>query len=96
MVCRRPASLLRWPCVALTPEEALAALAGLEPVRFNYKQDESEVYVGFIAEDVPGLVASEDRSSLSTMDIVAVLTRVVQQQQQKIAELEMRLDRDAR
>jgi hypothetical protein len=30
------------------------------------------------------------------MDIVAVLTRVVQQQQQKIAELEDRLDRDAR
>ena len=82
--------------VTLTPEEALAALAGLEPVRFNYKQDESEEYVGFIAEDVPGLVASEDRSSLSTMDIVAVLTRVVQQQQQKITELEMRLDRDTR
>ena len=82
--------------VTLTPEEALAALAGLEPVRFNYKQDQSEEYVGFIAEDVPGLVASTDRSSLSTMDIVAVLTRVVQQQQQKIAELEDRLDRDAR
>jgi hypothetical protein len=82
--------------VTLTPEEALAALADLEPVRFNYKQDQSEEYVGFIAEDVPGLVASTDRVSLSTMDIVAVLTRVVQQQQQKIAELEDRLDRDAR
>ena len=82
--------------VTLTPEEALAALADLEPVRFNYKQDASEEYVGFIAEDVPGLVASTDRSSLSTMDIVAVLTRVVQEQQQKIAELEDRLDRDAR
>lgn len=82
--------------VALTPEEALAALAALEPVRFNYKQDESEEYVGFIAEDVPGLVASTDRSSLSTMDIVAVLTRVVQEQQQKIEELENRLDNKSR
>jgi hypothetical protein len=82
--------------VALTPEEALAALVALEPVRFNYKQDESEEYVGFIAEDVPGLVASADRSSLSTMDIVAVLTRVVQEQQQKIAELEARLDSESR
>ena len=82
--------------VALTPEEALAALVALEPVRFNYKQDESEEYVGFIAEDVPGLVASSDRSSLSTMDIVAVLTRVVQEQQQKIAELEARLDSQTR
>jgi Chaperone of endosialidase len=78
--------------IALTPEEALAALVALEPVRFNYKQDLSEEYVGFIAEDVPALLASSDRSSLSTMDIVAVLTRVVQQQQQKISELEARLD----
>jgi len=78
--------------VSLTPEEALAALVALEPVRFNYKRDQSEEYVGFIAEDVPGLVASADRKSLSTMDIVAVLTRVVQEQQQKIAELEARLD----
>ena len=82
--------------VALTPDEALAALVALEPVRFNYKQDESEEYVGFIAEDVPGLVASTDRSSLSTMDIVAVLTRVVQEQQQKIEELENRLDNESR
>jgi len=82
--------------VALTPDEALAALVALEPVRFNYKQDESEEYVGFIAEDVPGLVASTDRSSLSTMDIVAVLTRVVQEQQQKIEELEIRLDNESR
>jgi endosialidase-like protein len=78
--------------IALTPEEALAALVALEPVRFNYKQDASEEYVGFIAEDVPALLASSDRSSLSTMDIVAVLTRVVQEQQQKISELEARLD----
>jgi len=81
--------------VALTPEEALAALVALEPVRFNYKRDVSEEYVGFIAEDVPGLVASSDRASLSTMDIVAVLTKVVQQQQQKIAELEARLDNES-
>lgn len=80
--------------VALTPEEALAALIALEPVRFNYKRDTSEEYVGFIAEDVPGLVASTDRMSLSTMDIVAVLTKVVQQQQQKIEELEARLDNE--
>lgn len=82
--------------VELTPEEALVALAGLEPVRFNYIQDDTEQYVGFIAEDVPALVSTNDRTSLSTMDIVAVLTRVVQQQQQKIAELEARLDRESR
>ncbi|MCH8072354.1 MAG: tail fiber domain-containing protein [Proteobacteria bacterium] len=76
----------------LTPEDALVALANLEPVTFNYKQDNQEQYVGFIAEDVPQLVASSDRTGLSAMDIVAVLTRVVQLQQQQIRELESRLE----
>ena len=44
--------------------------------------------MGFIAEDVPDLVATEDRRSLSPMDIAAVLTRVVKAQQQQIAVLE--------
>jgi hypothetical protein len=76
----------------LSPEEALAALAGLQAVKFNYKTDSTEDYVGFIAEDVPELVATADRSGLSAMDIVAVLTSVVQQQQKKIDELEARLN----
>ena len=76
---------------SLTIEDALAALAELEPVRFNYRSDDSETYVGFIAEDVPALVASEDRASLSPMDIVAVLTRVIQEQQARIEALEKRL-----
>ncbi len=48
--------------------------------------------MGFIAEDVPELVATSDRQGLSAMDIVAVLTKVVQEQQQKIEQLEARLD----
>jgi len=73
-------------------EEAVDALATLNPVKFNYKAEKDEEYVGFIAEDVPDLVATKARKSLSPMDIVAVLTKVVQQQQQKIAELEARLN----
>ena len=49
-----------------------------------------------IAEDVPGLVATKDRKGLSPMDVVAVLTKVVQdqktlleEQQKAIAELKM-------
>jgi len=76
---------------SLTIEDALAALAQLEPVQFNYRSDASETYVGFIAEDVPALVANEDRVSLSPMDIVAVLTRVIQAQQARIEELEQRI-----
>jgi hypothetical protein len=76
----------------LSAEEALETLDGLEPVRFNYRNDHQEDYVGFIAEDVPDLVAMQDRDSLSPMDIVAVLTRVVQEQQKKIEALEAKLD----
>ena len=75
----------------LNLEEALSALVALEPVRFNYRSDSGESHVGFIAEDVPDLVATADRKGLSTMDIVAVLARVVQEQQRRIEELEARL-----
>ena len=76
----------------LQVEAATAALMALQPVVFNYRNETGEDYVGFIAEDVPELVAVSDRDALSTMDIVAVLTRVVQEQQNKIKELESRLD----
>jgi len=61
-------------------------------VRYNYKTDADEGYVGFIAEDVPALVATQDRKGLSPMDVVAVLTKIVQEQNERIAELEARLD----
>ena len=61
-------------------------------MQFNYLSDASESHVGFIAEDVPDIVATNDRASLSTMDIVAVLTKVIQAQQDKIEELEARID----
>ena len=76
----------------LTVEEALAALVALQPVQYNYRNDAQETYVGFIAEDVPDLVAMGDRQGLSAMDIVAVLTKVVQEQQQQIESLEARLE----
>ena len=65
----------------LTYEEAKLALSELTPSKFNYKVDKDDEYLGFIAEDVPDLVATKDRKGLSPMDIVAVLTKVVQQQQ---------------
>jgi len=76
----------------LTQEEAISALEEAKSVKFNYKVTKDEEYVGFIAEDVPDLVATKDRQSLSPMDIVAVLTKVLQEQQKKIAKLEARLN----
>ncbi len=76
---------------SLSAADATAVLMALEPVVFNYRNEADEDYVGFIAEDVPDLVAVADRESLSAMDIVAVLARVVQAQQLKIRELEERI-----
>jgi len=76
---------------SLTSDEARAAVAALTPVKFVYRIDGSERHVGFIAEEVPALVATPDRRTLSPMDIVAVLTRVVQEQDRRIAELAARV-----
>jgi hypothetical protein len=63
----------------LSAEDAMQALAALDPVTFSYKSDRAWQHVGFIAEDVPQLVAAPDRKGLAPMDIVAVLTKVVQE-----------------
>ena len=78
--------------IVLSKQEAFDTLAGLNPVKYVYKADRAQQHVGFIAEDVPDLVATNDRKGLSSMDIVSVLTKVVQEQEgfiqehQKIAE----------
>jgi Chaperone of endosialidase len=73
---------------ALSGKEALETLVDLNPVKFIYKADTDKVnHVGFIAEDVPDLVATIDRKGLSTMDIVGVLTKAVQEQQKTISAL---------
>jgi hypothetical protein len=70
---------------------AFDALKGLEPVTFAYKANPGDMQVGFIAEDVPDLVATTDRKGLSSMDVVAVLTKVVKEQQRTIEEMQARL-----
>jgi hypothetical protein len=71
----------------------LGALKALQPVTFAYKASPGETMVGFIAEDVPDLVATADRKGLSSMDVAAVLTKVIQQQQQRtIEDLQTRLE----
>ena len=74
---------------------ALDAFEKLEPVSYVYKAHKEEPVVGFIAEDVPELVATKERKGIDAMEIVAVLTKVVKEQKkaleaqaEKIAELE--------
>lgn len=76
---------------SLTHGEALEALAHLTPVKFRYKAAPKETHVGFIAEEAPDLLVATDKSGMSPMDVVAVLTRVVQDQQRTIEELKARL-----
>jgi Chaperone of endosialidase len=77
----------------LSTQEAKIALKDLNPVKFSYKTDRSEnLHLGFIAEDVPDLLAAHDKRSIGPLDVVAVLTKVVQEQQSTIASLIDRLN----
>jgi len=71
---------------SLSSSKAMDALEQLNPVEFNYKVDSGEKHLGFIAEDVPDLVASKDRKHMSPMDVVAVLTKALQDQQEILQE----------
>jgi hypothetical protein len=77
----------------LRTEEALETLKNIKPIKFNYKHDpEKETNLGFIAEDVPDLVATKGRKGMVSMEVVAVLTKVVQKQQEMIEKLTERID----
>ncbi len=70
----------------LTASEAMKVLEGLNPVTFRYKNDLEEKQAGFIAEEVPELVATKEHNSLSALEIVAVLTKVVKEQRGTVEE----------
>lgn len=80
---------------SLELDTALEALTSLKPVTYKYKSEDDELQAGFIAEDVPELVATKSRKELSPMDFVAVLTKVVQDQQSRIEVQEEKLNRQA-
>lgn len=76
----------------LSGQEAIEILTNLKPVKFVFRGDREEKWrVGFIAEEVPAIAASADRTMISQMDIVGVLTKVVKEQQTTISELAERV-----
>jgi len=77
---------------SITLDEAVDTLDKLDPVKFNYKTNKDEDYLGFIAEDVPELVATNERKGVAPFDVIAVLTKVVQQQQKAITKLEKKIE----
>ena len=70
--------------VTLDADRALEALRHLTPVKFAYRDDPGTQHLGFIAEDVPELVAEADRQSVPVMDVAALLTRIVKDHQVQI------------
>jgi Chaperone of endosialidase len=77
---------------ALTAGEASDILKNLDPVRYNRKAARDQrAQLGFIAEHVPSSVASADGKAIVPDEIVAVLTRVVKDQQQMIQNLEQKV-----
>ncbi|MCG8671924.1 MAG: tail fiber domain-containing protein, partial [Pseudomonadales bacterium] len=60
-------------------ETAMKAFAKLRPVTYNYKAQKDELVTGFIAEEVPELVAQNGRKGLAPLEITALLTRVVKE-----------------
>jgi len=64
----------------------------LRSVTFCYKSDPATVHVGFIAEDTPQPLATKDSRSVNMMEVVAILTGKVKQQQQQIEKLRQAFD----
>ena len=72
----------------LVTDAAVTALSVLEPVSFRYIDDPGGTRrLGFIAEDVPEIIAQPTRDRIRTMDIVALLTAVVREHQRIITSL---------
>ncbi len=78
---------------SLEADEAFEVLKALDPVKYNYKNDSEELQLGFIAEDVPDLVATKGRKGMCPMDVVSVLTKVLQEQQKTIEKMSAKIDR---
>lgn len=77
--------------VDLSTETAIDVLAKLRPVLFTYDETE-EQHAGFIAEEVPEVVAQPGRKTVNSMDFIAVLTAVVKEQQETIQGLAAKVE----
>lgn len=76
----------------LSGEDAMKALRGLTSVQYQFKRDASnEKMVGFIAEDIPELLAVKGRKNVDPLKIVAVLTKAIQVQDKALLETNKRI-----
>lgn len=73
--------------------EAERILSGLRPVRFRYKAEPDEESIGFVAEETPEPVAPVTRDGINADALAATLTRIVQDRQRALEELEREIER---
>jgi hypothetical protein len=80
--------------VELHSQTALDVLKDLKPVAFNRKHDsDRKLHLGFVAEEAPDLIASHDHKAIVPDHILAVLTKVVKEQQNILAEFRVKIHR---
>ncbi|MBW4659733.1 MAG: tail fiber domain-containing protein [Drouetiella hepatica Uher 2000/2452] len=72
----------------LSSQEVEEILQRLNPVKYVYTEDATQsLRAGFIAEDTPDLLTSSDKQAIKILDVVAVLTKAVKDQQMMSEEL---------
>ncbi|QNU68875.1 tail fiber domain-containing protein [Ruminiclostridium herbifermentans] len=76
----------------LSAQKAKNILEGLNPVSFNFKGDKEKRTLGFIAEEVPSEVATNDHKAISPMEIITVLTSVVKEQRKLLKTLQKQVE----
>ncbi|PSB34420.1 tail fiber domain-containing protein [Stenomitos frigidus] len=90
MACSRT---LKENILSLSSDEAIQTLIGLRSVKYDYKGERAfRQILGFIAEEMPDNLASQDRQSLSPFEVIPVLTKVIQLQQESIKQLQEKVD----
>lgn len=73
----------------LSIKDAMKVFKRLNPVQFNFKADnKKELQLGFIAENVPDIASSNDHKGIKPTNIIALITKIVQEQQKQINLLE--------
>ncbi|HJQ28424.1 MAG TPA: tail fiber domain-containing protein, partial [Rubrobacter sp.] len=79
--------------VDFTTREAAEALEELNAVSFTWKDDGQKTrHIGFIAEDAPVIAKSTDEKAIIPVHILAILSKVVQEQQRAISAMRRQLD----
>jgi hypothetical protein len=74
----------------LSKTKATEAINSLEPVEFNFKGD-SQVTIGFIAEEISNSLAAYDKKAIDPMEIITVLVEEVKAQENELKAIQKKI-----